>query len=367
MRTWTCCLFIPPEAGHHNRLSELNVLIGADHLIYWLAGVHGPTWLHQAMLARVIHLPPPRIAAACYHHRPRHGDMRFLSTNQYRVLDEDARKSFAKDGFVLVKDLVPYETALRLRERYECLFAGKFETGIFPDEWHWREGLSFPTAAREIVNAWKSDTTVAHIARDEGIGYLIADLMSWKAGCRLGQDDVLWKPPGAGGVGWHQDSAYISDQFMPLENNSVTVWIALDDADEETGVVQYAKGSHKWTCQHNGALYSSRESSFHGSSHEADPLVAVRTAAKRAGVQDLGISSLSVPIGGAILHHQNVWHGSGPNISSTRHRRALALHLLRKDVVFRSSPKPDYIYGRYQIGTSNQVDHSFFPVIYQPQ
>lgn len=33
-----------------------------------------------------------------------------------------------------------------------------------------------------------------------------------------------------------QPIRYISENFRPLENNSVTVWIALDDADEETGV-----------------------------------------------------------------------------------------------------------------------------------
>ena len=39
------------------------------------------------------------------------------------------------------------------------------------------------------------------------------------------------------------DSAYISRQFCPSSNNSVTVWIALDDADEERGIVEYAPGS----------------------------------------------------------------------------------------------------------------------------
>ena len=26
--------------------------------------------------------------------------------------------------------------------------------GIYPDEWHWREGISKPEKFREIVNAW---------------------------------------------------------------------------------------------------------------------------------------------------------------------------------------------------------------------
>ena len=30
---------------------------------------------------------------------------------------------------------------------------------------------------------------------------------------------------------------YISQNFLPVAENSVTVWIALDDADAETGVV----------------------------------------------------------------------------------------------------------------------------------
>lgn len=40
-----------------------------------------------------------------------------------------------------------------------------------------------------------------------------------------------------------QPIRYISENFRPLENNSVTVWIALDDADEETGVA-----AQFWNC-----------------------------------------------------------------------------------------------------------------------
>lgn len=46
--------------------------------------------------------------------------------------------------------------------------------------------------------------------------------------------DRAWRGALALGLGFVR---YISQNFRPLENNSVTVWIALDDADEETGVV----------------------------------------------------------------------------------------------------------------------------------
>ena len=109
---------------------------------------------------------------------------------------------------------------------FERLFKGDFDTGTYPDEWHWREGISKPEAFREIVNAWKSDDAVAAVALDAAIGKRAAELMGWR-GARLAQDDVLWKPPGAQGVSYHTDGKYISDNFIPRDDNSVTVWIAL--------------------------------------------------------------------------------------------------------------------------------------------
>lgn len=101
-----------------------------------------------------------------------------------------------------------------------------------------------------MCNVWKSDRLVASIILQESLGKLVAQIMDWPS-VRIAQDDLIWKPPcistidNNSVVGFHQDSAYISSQFEPCENNSVTVWMALDDTDEETGCVQYAVGSHK--------------------------------------------------------------------------------------------------------------------------
>ena len=68
--------------------------------------------------------------------------------------------------------------------------------------------ISKPDAFREIVNAWKSDDSVAAVALDAAIGKRAAELMGWR-GARLAQDDVLWKPPGAQGVSYHTDGKYV--------------------------------------------------------------------------------------------------------------------------------------------------------------
>ena len=246
------------------------------------------------------------------------------ATPAANLRDVDKEKFWA-DGFVRVDNVISNNTTVELHERFDRLFRGDFDTGTYPDEWHWREGVSLPDATREIVNAWKSDTVVASVVLSPAIGRLVAELMGWSEGTRVGQDDALWKPAGAGGVGFHQDSVYISDQFLPRENNSVTVWIALDDADDSTGVVEYASGSHKWTSKPIGSM---QDTSFHG---EDDVRAPVYRAAAACGVSrdDVRIESVDVPAGSCIIHHQDVWHGSGPNITTDRPRRALALHLIR--------------------------------------
>ncbi|KAJ1460996.1 hypothetical protein M885DRAFT_508521 [Pelagophyceae sp. CCMP2097] len=272
---------------------------------------------------------------------------------------ESLRAQFRRDGFVPCAGVIDAADAEALRLEFDRLFRGDFDTNVYPDEWHWREGISRPDAFREIVNGWKSSDVVARVVMRPGIARLAAEVMGWAAGARLAQDDCLWKPPGAGGVAYHQDAPYISHNFTPREDNSITVWIALDDADEETGVVEYAVGSHAWRCAETPLAAAQF--------HSADGEAAMRRAAADAGVADVEIQRLRVPCGGAVLHHQDCWHGSRENRSPARPRRALGLHYVRADAALRTEPPPDYIYGRYALGPGDATVHDeFFPVTWSP-
>lgn len=112
---------------------------------------------------------------------------------------------------------------------------------------HCREGISKDSVTREICNAWKSDRLVASIVLSETLGQTVCNVMGWSS-VRIAQDDIIWKPPNQleTTVGFHQDCTYISNQFEPRQDNSVTVWIALDDATEQNGCLEYVVGSHQW-------------------------------------------------------------------------------------------------------------------------
>eukprot|EP00397_Hematodinium_sp_SG-2012_P038466 GEMP01041848.1.p2 GENE.GEMP01041848.1~~GEMP01041848.1.p2 ORF type:complete len:157 (+),score=27.14 GEMP01041848.1:55-525(+) len=112
------------------------------------------------------------------------------------------------------------ETCDHLHEAMNRCFRGEFSTKIYPDEWHWREGISSPSAVREICNAWKSDHDVAKIVTSPEIGSLVCALTGWKT-ARVGQDDLVWKPPQCGGVGYHRDADYISCQFKGSAESAI--------------------------------------------------------------------------------------------------------------------------------------------------
>jgi ectoine hydroxylase-related dioxygenase (phytanoyl-CoA dioxygenase family) len=160
--------------------------------------------------------------------------------------------------------------------------------------------------------------------------------------------------------------------------------MALDDADEETGCVEYAIRSHKWRpILHQENTNSSTElelnrsaeatSSFH-SSDETSYRDSLTKAAKSFGVTDHTINSVPTKEGHTILHHQEIWHGSGRNVSTTRHRHALVAHYIHGDVTFQSSETRcngpfgtvSYIYGRYKRYNRIYLNESFFPIIYGP-
>lgn len=160
--------------------------------------------------------------------------------------------------------------------------------------------------------------------------------------------------------------------------------MALDDADEETGCVEYASGSHKWRPLLNGKNQEDNNdipekaidtmSAFHASD-EVTYRGGMDRAAKLAAVTNPYDTIESAPTkeGHAILHHQDIiWHGSGPNRSSANHRRALVAHYIRGDITFQTCSESangpfgnaTYIYGRYKQYSQVDLNESFFPIIY---
>lgn len=262
-----------------------------------------------------------------------------LSSAQY--------EQFESDGFVVVENFVDQPSVKALRSRFEKLFRGEFETGLQPDEWNWRAGRDKDDLTRQICNAWKSDRTVAATVLRDDIGEICSRLRGWP-GAKINQDNVIWKPPGAKALGFHQDESYQS-WIVPAQ--MMTCWITLDDTLANQGTIEYARGSHRWPL-------SKPIASFHA---PENPLEGLNTAAAFCG-EVVDIVPIIVPAGTAVFHHGKTWHGSRVN-SGGASRRSVVAHCMSADSVFHehnTSP----VYSRYKRMSDTEMDESYFPILW---
>jgi hypothetical protein len=258
-------------------------------------------------------------------------------------------QSFARDGFLIVENVLTPDEIERARGRIEPMFSGQFETGLYPDEWNWKSGKDRLDVTRQICNGWKADRTIASIVLRADIGEACAKLRGWP-GARINQDNVIWKPPGTKPLGFHQDDSYQTWIDPPA---MVTCWVALDDTRADQGTIEHVRGSHKWPV-------APPIKQFHAPD---DPLEDLWPAAKAAGVTDPDIVPIVVKAGTAVFHHGQTWHGSRDN-RGTNPRRSVIAHCASSEARFHPS-NIGYIYGRYKKAGSLEMDESFFPILWR--
>jgi ectoine hydroxylase-related dioxygenase (phytanoyl-CoA dioxygenase family) len=125
------------------------------------------------------------------------------------------------------------------------------------------------------------------------------------------QTMLYFKPAGARGQALHQDNFYLRAQ----PSTCIAAWLALDDCDEENGCMQIAVGSHKWPllC----TVQADRTQSFTDVTVPLPPGQEVRPVLMKAG--------------DVLYFNGQVVHGSFPNTSADRFRRALIGHYIAGD------------------------------------
>ncbi|AQA01730.1 hypothetical protein BVC93_03980 [Mycobacterium sp. MS1601] len=266
---------------------------------------------------------------------------------QLELTDEQVAE-FHTDGFVVVQQIADPDLVARALQKFEPMFRGEFETGLYPDEWNWKPGRDRADLTRQICNGWKADRDIARLVLGEDIGRACARLGGWP-GTRISQDNVLWKPVGGRPLGFHQDAAY--DRWaVPVD--WVSCWIALDDTTVDGGTLELVRGSHRWRPW--GMIEE-----FHG---PEDPDAELRVAAHTEGRQ-IDKVAVVVPAGGGVFHSGRTWHGSGVN-HADRPRRSVVAHCTTSEARF-SEHEVGYIYSRYKKFGSTEMDESFFPITWR--
>lgn len=224
-------------------------------------------------------------------------------------------ETFEREGYLKINERVIEDNHLStLREHYDSLFADR--RGTSSDG---MRNLAVVTGSEESDNAdsseemlqimemWRLDEEYRKLLYHQPLLDIVEGLIGSEI--QLFHDQALYKPAFHGGeVYWHQDNAY----WQCIPPNLVSIWIALDDADEENGCMNVIPGSHL-----EGLTSHGRAKSEKG---ELAALLEVDVDVDRA---------VAVPVkaGHAMLHHCMTLHQTNPN-RSERDRRAMVIHYM---------------------------------------
>ena len=298
-------------------------------------------------------------------------------------ISESLVDEFRTNGFVTCPHFLSRNDVDDLNDRLEAVLRGQYDRSTKPDktprliksELRRNDGtcqkgkvgpLGFSgnlqnVRVLQVINVHKADQSFRRVATERRLGQLVATLAGWEDGARLAQDQVWAKPPGAAPLVFHRDSPY----FMFDPPDVVTVWLALDDMDEELGPLEYVRGSHRWG---DGRVGSAKHFFQTNGGHSL-----LHSAAEREGIapDDLDFVSMAgLEAGGISIHDGRTWHGSSKNRSKNRPRRGLGLHFVPANVRFTEAARKSSLWRSYVQDVDDPsrvaIDMDDFPLVWTP-
>jgi len=287
-----------------------------------------------------------------------------------RAIDEEslatARASYRADGAMVLRNVIPPAWIDALREGTERLMVDPPEANEFSRA---DEGRFFGDSFCYLRVSEYHD----FIFRS-GIGQLAARLMGSQQ-VRFFYDQPLVKEPGTPKpTPWHQDSAY-----WPCSGRDViSIWVPLDAATPESGVVRYVKGSHEWNAYYPAENWSDRVDigEERGPAATAGPGASAKQPRTLADIRDhpenYEFLSWNVEPGDVLIHQMETIHGAPGNLTQDRRRRAISFRFFGDDARWDETrphfmrlikrQSPDFPYPALQHG--DPISDPLFPIIW---
>ena len=264
---------------------------------------------------------------------------------------DDARLSDAQVAFFQDQGYLPGVSVLTddqveiLRDELAVLLDPSHPGRELFYEYHSNESRDPATVLFHALGAWRVSPAFHDLLWAPA--FLIAASQLLDGAVRFWHDQLFCKPPKTGGVvAWHQDYSYWT-RTQPMAH--LTCWIALDDAMQENGCLQYIPGSHRWDLL-----------PITGLAGQMNAIDDVLTPGQRAAFRP---TPAPLRRGEAVFHHPLMVHGSGENRSG-RPRRGAVINVVRDGV--RSASDSPLLDGVPPVPSGQPLGGRFFPLLYTP-
>jgi len=228
-----------------------------------------------------------------------------------------------KDLGYLMSDrqIVPDELCDLMLEGVEELLQGKFDTGYKPIEYSWKSGegldklceMNGPhicsSKIREIINCQEMIDFISMATGVVSMKLVTSQLFYKPAGGNIRQENNF--------INFHQDGTYAKDNLDKA--NIFSCWVPLCDMSPENGTMRYIARSHRVGPGKDDIAYT--EIGQHNELFEG---------------LDCFEEYVSIPRGYLSVHHGDLYHGSGGNLSD-KPRVAVVLHIIESDYIISDS------------------------------
>ena len=230
--------------------------------------------------------------------------------------------NYHNNGFIVLEQAISEALIDSARSEWDDFHKSPKESVVPGDDplvVFWRH---FP-GEQKILRPLREFQAIQEIAFDKNIAELVKSIAQSNF-IRIFEVIVFSKPPRISPVlRWHQDNSYFP--FEP--SNQVASWIPFEKVTKESGSLQYVVGSHKHGERASVDLHSGDR--FDGDVRKIIP--------SRIDEPDHEINYVEISPGDMSIHHGQMWHCSGQNITENQ-RRSLSIRYLVGETKFRPTP-----------------------------
>ncbi len=220
------------------------------------------------------------------------------------MFTEAHTQQFAAQGYCVVRGLFSPEEIAQFREHYMHLRKhGSYPGDFAGDALKSNDPLK---AYPRMIHMHRWDETSLAWMTDPRLDACMTGLLGRSPFAV--QTMLYFKPPGARGQALHQDNFYLRAQ----PGTCVAAWMALDPCDEANGCLQIVPGSHAWPTL---------------CTEKADTSISF-TDVTVPVPPDAEVLPVIMEPGDVLFFNGQIVHGSFPNTTTDRFRRALIGHYI---------------------------------------
>jgi phytanoyl-CoA hydroxylase len=215
---------------------------------------------------------------------------------------DSVKKDYDRDGYVFLKSFLSKDEVEKINREFEDFIRNKVPS--MPGNFVFYEDNSDPSTLKQLQDIHNYNSFFSGILKGSKFEEMAKVLLGENV---IGKNvEYFNKPPKIGKpTPPHQDGYY----FMLNPPQAITMWMALEDADEENGCVRYIQGSHLTGMRPHGRT---------------------KTFGFSQGITDYDAKDFANEIpfpakpGDLLIHHAMTIHRADGN-KSDRSRRALGL------------------------------------------